>query len=185
MKPLKVLSVFGTRPEAVKMAPVVLAMKNNPSFEHRVCVTAQHREMLDQVFELFGITPDIDLHVMTHNQGLAVLTAQVLTGIDSVLERDPTQPSFGATVSQGSGLFDLAVNGGGLVTVRYQKEGFVSVQRDVKAPWQDYAMLPDVVMTRRDSAVTTVAMASPTLQVARGSVVSDGDGTRHEHRRCR
>ncbi len=72
-----VLTVFGTRPEAIKMAPVVAAIEAEPSLVSKVCVTAQQREMLDQVLELFEITPDYDLDLMTANQGLADLTARV------------------------------------------------------------------------------------------------------------
>ena len=71
MKRLRVLSIFGTRPEAVKMAPVVQALAGAPEIEARVCVTAQHREMLDQVLELFHIRPDYDLNLMRPNQTLA------------------------------------------------------------------------------------------------------------------
>ncbi len=89
MSARRVLLVLGTRPEAIKLAPVLSALRGRPTdFLPIVCSTGQHREMLDQVFELFGITPDVDLRVMTHNQGLAGLTAQVLTGIDGVLERE-------------------------------------------------------------------------------------------------
>ena len=66
----KVLIVFGTRPEAIKMAPVVKAFKDCNNFETKVCVTAQHREMLDQVLEFFDITPDYDLDLMKPNQNL-------------------------------------------------------------------------------------------------------------------
>jgi len=66
----KVLLVFGTRPEAIKMAPLVKAFENEPSIESRVCVTAQHREMLDQVIEMFDITPDYDLNLMKPGQDL-------------------------------------------------------------------------------------------------------------------
>ena len=89
MSPRRVLLVMGTRPEAIKLAPVLRALRARPAdFVPVVCSTGQHREMLDQVFELFGITPDVDLRVMTHNQGLAGLSAQVLTGIDAVLESE-------------------------------------------------------------------------------------------------
>ncbi len=84
---LHVLSIFGTRPEAVKMAPVVQRLAIEPGVEARVCVTAQHRQMLDQVLNLFQITPDIDLNLMRSNQSLAELTAAVLTDLDPVLER--------------------------------------------------------------------------------------------------
>lgn len=84
---IKVLSVFGTRPEAIKMAPVVRALEASPeTFESIVCVTGQHREMLDQVLHLFEIQPDYDLNLMTANQSLSGLTARVLTALDPVLE---------------------------------------------------------------------------------------------------
>lgn len=82
----KVLLVFGTRPEAIKMAPVFEALKTNTSLDVRVAVTAQHREMLDQVLLLFGIKPDYDLNVMKPGQGLTEITAAVLAGLKPVLE---------------------------------------------------------------------------------------------------
>jgi len=85
MKPLRVLSIFGTRPEAVKMAPVVQRLAQTPGIEARVCVTAQHRQMLDQVLELFAITPDIDLNLMQPDQSLAQITAAIFTELDPVL----------------------------------------------------------------------------------------------------
>jgi UDP-N-acetylglucosamine 2-epimerase (non-hydrolysing) len=87
MKPLRVLSVFGTRPEAVKMAPVVQALAETPDVESIVCVTAQHREMLDQVLDLFKIIPDVDLDLMVPDQTLAELSAAVFTHLDPVLAR--------------------------------------------------------------------------------------------------
>jgi UDP-N-acetylglucosamine 2-epimerase (non-hydrolysing) len=82
----KVLLVFGTRPEAIKMAPVYAALKPAPGLDVRVAVTAQHREMLDQVLRLFGIEPDYDLNVMKPGQGLTEITAAVLAGLQPVLE---------------------------------------------------------------------------------------------------
>jgi UDP-N-acetylglucosamine 2-epimerase (non-hydrolysing) len=81
----KILIVFGTRPEAIKMAPVVSALQAHPDFETRVCVTAQHRDMLDQVLTLFEIVPDYDLDLMTTGQTLADISARVLLGITGVL----------------------------------------------------------------------------------------------------
>jgi UDP-N-acetylglucosamine 2-epimerase (non-hydrolysing) len=81
----RVLSIFGTRPEAVKMAPVVQRLAITPGIEARVCVTAQHRQMLDQVLEIFAIRPDIDLNLMRPNQSLAALTAAVFTHLEPVL----------------------------------------------------------------------------------------------------
>jgi UDP-N-acetylglucosamine 2-epimerase (non-hydrolysing) len=85
VKSIRVLSIFGTRPEAVKMAPVIQALNDRPEIDSRVCVTAQHREMLDQVLNLFKIKPDIDLNLMRPNQTLAELTAQILEHLDPVL----------------------------------------------------------------------------------------------------
>lgn len=78
--------VFGTRPEAIKMAPVVAALKSTPGLETLVCVTAQHRQMLDQVLDLFGLVPDDDLDLMAPGQSLPDLFARILTGMSTVLE---------------------------------------------------------------------------------------------------
>lgn len=83
----KILLVFGTCPEAIKMAPLVKALqKDTEHFETRVCVTAQHRQMLDQVLEVFGITPEYDLNIMAPNQDLYDITAKVLLGLREVLK---------------------------------------------------------------------------------------------------
>ena len=83
----KILLVFGTRPEAIKMAPLVKALqKDTEHFETRVCVTAQHRQMLDQVLEVFGITPEYDLNIMAPNQDVYDITAKVLLGLREVLK---------------------------------------------------------------------------------------------------
>ena len=82
---LRVLSIFGTRPEAVKMAPVVQALASAAGVESKVCVTAQHRQMLDQVLTLFDIHPDVDLNLMRPNQSLAELTADILTHLEPVM----------------------------------------------------------------------------------------------------
>lgn len=86
MKKIKIMSVFGTRPEAIKMAPVVKALEKDSNFESFVCVTAQHREMLDQVLDLFEIKPDYDLNIMKSGQTLSEITARVLTKLEAVLK---------------------------------------------------------------------------------------------------
>lgn len=83
-----VLTVFGTRPEAIKMAPVIKALKSDDRFVCTVCVTAQHRQMLDQVLALFEIEPDHDLDMMTHNQDLFDVTAKSLLGMRDVLRKE-------------------------------------------------------------------------------------------------
>ncbi len=81
---LKIMSVFGTRPEAIKMAPLVIELNKRPEIESILCVTAQHREMLDSVLETFGLKPDYDLNIMQHAQGLTQVTTRVLEGMSKV-----------------------------------------------------------------------------------------------------
>jgi len=83
---MKVLTVFGTRPEAIKMAPLVKALEGDSRFDSVVCVTAQHREMLDQVLQLFGIEPDYDLDLMSKKQSLPEVTSKVIVGVSRVLK---------------------------------------------------------------------------------------------------
>jgi len=85
MKKLRVLSVFGTRPEAIKMCPLVLELAARPEFESLVCVTAQHREMLDSVLDTFGVHPDYDLNIMERNQTLAGITGKILDQLGAIL----------------------------------------------------------------------------------------------------
>lgn len=86
MKKIKVMTIFGTRPEAIKMAPLVNELKSNDKIESIVCVTAQHRQMLDQVLDAFSITPDYDLNIMKSRQGLAEITSNALVGLDKVIK---------------------------------------------------------------------------------------------------
>jgi UDP-N-acetylglucosamine 2-epimerase (non-hydrolysing) len=105
---LKVSVIFGTRPEAIKLAPLILAIRKNPAFECEVCVTAQHRQMLDQVLETFGIQADIDLNLMQPNQSLAGLTARAIEALDRhlgvkrpemVLVQGDTTTAFAASLA--------------------------------------------------------------------------------------
>lgn len=84
----KIMTVFGTRPEAIKICPLVLEMKKREAFELVVCVTAQHRQMLDQVLATFGVVPDYDLNIMKDRQTLFDITTNVLNGIKAVLENE-------------------------------------------------------------------------------------------------
>ena len=83
---MKILTIFGTRPEAIKMAPLVQQLYAHPNIDAKVCVTAQHREMLDQVLELFEIKPDYDLNIMRPGQTLTDITSDILKGMESVLQ---------------------------------------------------------------------------------------------------
>nr|WP_269458644.1 UDP-N-acetylglucosamine 2-epimerase (non-hydrolyzing) [Sterolibacterium denitrificans] len=105
---MKVLSIFGTRPEAIKMAPLALALAADGRFDARVCVTAQHREMLDQVLGLFALTPDYDLDIMQPGQDLTDITSVILQGMkgvlsdcqpDIVLVHGDTATTFAATLA--------------------------------------------------------------------------------------
>ncbi len=85
MRKIKVMSIFGTRPEAIKMCPLVLELQRRPEFESIVCVTAQHREMLDSVLDTFGVKPDYDLDIMEKGQTLATITTKILNLLGGVL----------------------------------------------------------------------------------------------------
>jgi len=85
---MKVITVFGTRPEAIKMAPLVKNLKEHPGIESILCVTAQHREMLDQVLELFELVPDYDLNIMKQNQTISQITSNVLMGLEEVFIKE-------------------------------------------------------------------------------------------------
>lgn len=87
MDKIKVLSIFGTRPEAIKMAPLVKELEKESIIENYVCITAQHREMLDQVLEIFDIKPDYDLNIMEQRQNLATITTKALEGLYQVIKR--------------------------------------------------------------------------------------------------
>jgi len=87
MKPIRVLTVFGTRPEAIKMAPLVAELCRRPTIEAQCCVTAQHRQMLDAVLELFRLKPDYDLDIMEPRQTLSTITTKCLLGMEGVLEQ--------------------------------------------------------------------------------------------------
>lgn len=86
MNKVKVMTIFGTRPEAIKMAPLVKELEKRQEVESIVCVTAQHRQMLDQVLELFKITPDYDLNIMKERQSLTTITTGVLEGLDELFK---------------------------------------------------------------------------------------------------
>lgn len=83
---MRILTVFGTRPEAIKMAMLVRQLRYHPHFEHKLCVTGQHRHMLDQVLELFELTPDFDLNIMQTGQDLTDVTCRILTGLRTLFQ---------------------------------------------------------------------------------------------------
>ena len=88
MSKRKVMTIFGTRPEAIKMAPLVKELERRPELESCCCVTAQHRQMLDSVLEIFQIRPDYDLNIMEARQTLSTITTKCLLGLEEVFERE-------------------------------------------------------------------------------------------------
>lgn len=108
MNKIKVMTIFGTRPEAIKMCPLVNELKRRKEIDCKVCVTAQHREMLDQVLDIFNLTPDYDLNIMKNKQTLSTITTSVLNGLDKifavekpnlVLVHGDTTTTFAASLS--------------------------------------------------------------------------------------
>ena len=123
-----------------------------------------------------GIDPDI-----INPKHIAVLRGKVITRDEEPLEGVSitvlNHSEYGETLSREDGMYDLAVNGGGMLTLKYEKPGFLSAQRQEKAPWRDFAWLPKVALIPLDTQVTTIDFSEP-MQVAQGSVVTDEDGTR-------
>ena len=149
----RLLFIFGTRPEAIKMAPVVLETKKRSNiFETIVCVTGQHREMLDQVNRYFDIVPDIDLQLMQPNQTLASLTSRCLTEVDRVIAE--TKPTF--VLAQGDTTTVLAAS----LAAFYNKISFVHVEAGLRSgnlfsPWPEE-------MNRRVSSIVATRHCAPT-----------------------
>ena len=115
---MKILIIFGTRPEAIKMAPLVLRLRLD--FEVKVCVTGQHREMLDQVLELFKIIPDYDLKLMKPNQNLSNLTGEVLNGVTYIL----LQNKFDWVLVQGD------------TTSKWLEQWLLSIRKSLLVMWR-------------------------------------------------
>ncbi len=155
--PVRVLSVFGTRPEAIKMAPVVLRLAAHPGFDARVCVTAQHRSMLDSVLADFAIRPDFDLDVMRERQTLCGIAARVLDGLQAVL--DSFRPE--RVLVHGDTTTTLAASLAAFynrIPVGHVEAGLRT--GDLEAPWPEEA-------NRRVTAVVTDLHFAPTERAKR------------------
>ena len=160
---LKVLSIFGTRPEAIKMAPVVNRLAVTPDVDSLVCVTAQHRQMLDQVLDLFTITPDFDLDLMRPDQSLADLTATVIQGLDAVVS--DTQPDW--VLVQGDTTTVMAA--GLLAYYHHVRVGHVEAGLRTGDKWQPF---PEEV-NRKVTGVVADLHFAPTEQ-ARDNLLHEG-----------
>lgn len=159
---MKVLIVFGTRPEAIKMAPLVKAAKNFPELEIKVCVTAQHRQMLDQVLDLFEIEPDFDLNLMKPGQSLTRLTCDILSGMERVLNQ--YQPDW--VLVHG----DTSTSLGASLAAYYQRIKIAHVEAglrtgDIYSPWPEEA-------NRQMTARLAALHFSPTKQ-AKDNLLSE------------
>lgn len=160
---LRVVSIFGTRPEAVKMAPVVQALAKTPEIESRVIVTAQHRQMLDQVLDLFAIQPDYDLNLMQPNQSLSQLTAAIFTHLDPVLRE--LQPDWMLVQGDTTTVMAAALLG------YYQRIKVGHVEAGLRSGdrWQPF---PEEVNRRVASVVADLHLA-PTLH-SRENLLREG-----------
>lgn len=159
----RVLTIFGTRPEAIKMAPVVTELRRSPHFDVRICVTAQHRQMLDQVLDLFGIKPDHDLDLMQPNQTLDQITSRILLGVGRVL--DEVRPD--AVLVHGDTTTTLAAS----LAAFYRKLPVGHVEAGLRsgsiwAPWPEE-------MNRRVATLATRFHFAPT-ETSRRNLLREG-----------
>jgi UDP-N-acetylglucosamine 2-epimerase (non-hydrolysing) len=154
--PKKVLAVFGTRPEAIKMGPVVESLRKSPSVVVRTLATAQHRELLDDVLRVFAIQPDHDLNVMTENQKLSDVTARCVQGIDRIL--DAEKP--GIVVAQGDTTTVLAA----ALAAYYHRIPFAHVEAGLRTH-DKYAPFPEELNRRLVGSLADLHFA-PTPEAA-------------------
>lgn len=152
MKKIKVMTVFGTRPEAIKMAPLVKELKSREEIECIVCVTAQHRQMLDQVLEVFDIKPDYDLDIMKQGQTLGDITSRVLSGLDRVIKE--VQPNI--VLVHG----DTTTTFAGALAAFYNQVDIGHVEAGLRT-WNKYSPYPEE-MNRQMVGVMADMHFSPT-----------------------
>ena len=170
MGSMKVLSVFGTRPEAIKMAPVVKALAGDDAFEAKVCVTAQHRHMLDQVLELFDIRPDFDLDLMQSGQTLNDITSRILYGMHDVYEQ--WKPDL--ILVHGDTTTTLATG----LSAYYAKIAVGHVEAGLRTA-NKYSPWPEEINRRLTGAIADLHFA-PTER-ARGNLVAEGTNPESIH----
>lgn len=156
MKRIKILSAFGTRPEAVKMCPLVKRLEQTPSVESVVCLTGQHREMLDPVMEIFGVRAQYDLGLMRPGQSLAALTAAILTGMEQVLAAE--KPDL--VLVHG----DAATSSAAALAAFYQKIPVGHVEAGLRTG-ERYAPFPEEMNRRLTGQLASLHFA-PTVQNA-------------------
>lgn len=152
----KIMTIFGTRPEAIKMAPLVLQLQKDPELEPIVVVTAQHREMLDQVLEIFNIKPDYDLNIMKAGQTLTEVTARVLGGLEAVIKE--AQPDM--ILVHG----DTTTTFAGSLAAFYNEVAIGHVEAGLRT-WNKYSPFPEE-MNRQMTGVLADLHFAPTEEAA-------------------
>ncbi len=168
-RPLKIAVIFGTRPEAIKLAPLITRLRHHPDrFETVTVVTAQHREMLDQVLELFAIRPKHDLHIIRPRQSLAQITTNAATGLDAVLTEE--KPDY--VIVQG----DTSTTFVGALAAFYHKIRVAHVEAGLRTR-QKYYPFPEEVNRHLTSVVADLHFA-PTRE-SRGNLLSEGIANEH------
>jgi UDP-N-acetylglucosamine 2-epimerase (non-hydrolysing) len=159
----RIMAVYGTRPEAIKMAPVIGALRDSAHFEPLVAVSAQHRSMLDQVNELFGIVPDYDLNIITERQTLTEITTRTLQGLEPVLEKEAPD----AVLVQG----DTTTTFAGALAAFYHRIPVVHLEAGLRTD-DPYSPYPEELNRRLTTQLATLHLA-PTPQ-ARDNLLRDG-----------
>ncbi|WP_196332801.1 non-hydrolyzing UDP-N-acetylglucosamine 2-epimerase [Clostridium baratii] len=153
MRPIKVLSIFGTRPEGIKMCPLVKALDNDERFESLVCDTAQHREMLDAVLEVFDVNPQYDLDIMAHGQTIIDISNKVLRGVDSVIKE--SNPDI--VLVHG----DTSTTLNGALAAFYNKVPVGHVEAGLRT-YDIYSPFPEEANRKLTGAITTLHFAPTT-----------------------
>ena len=153
MRPIKVLSIFGTRPEGIKMCPLVKALDNDERFESLVCDTAQHREMLDAVLEVFDVNPQYDLDIMAHGQTIIDISNKVLRGVDSVIKE--CNPDI--VLVHG----DTSTTLNGALAAFYNKVPVGHVEAGLRT-YDIYSPFPEEANRKLTGAITTLHFAPTT-----------------------
>ena len=160
---IKVLSIFGTRPEAIKMAPLVKELEKRKEIESIVCVTAQHREMLDQVLEVFDIKPDYDLNIMKKGQTLSEITSRVLLGLEEVIQKE--KPNI--ILVHG----DTTTTFAGALAAFYNSVDIGHVEAGLRT-WNKYSPFPEEMNRQMVDRMTDMFFA-PT-EVSKNNLLNEG-----------
>ena len=161
--PHKVLFIFGTRPEAIKMAPLIKEVEKSAGLQARVCVTAQHRQMLDQVLRIFNIEPDYDLNIMTSNQSLFDITSRVVSGLQKILANE--KPAL--VVVQG----DTTTTFAGALAAYYTRTSVAHVEAGLRTG-NKFAPFPEEINRRLTSVITDIHL--PPTEWARDNLLKEG-----------